>query len=471
MNYSFRSTADVLKSVDLVFSTPENYKGLSAENAKTVHEPVRLHSPGDVIVWDAISKEENQLPDDWRLTVDHLDTPETRLADKIAETIGHWLKKGEILPAKGRLLRASDIMILVRKRDQFISALSRSLKLRNIPVAGTDRLQLTSHISVRDLMALARFVLQPQDDLSLACVLKSPLFSLSEDELYQLAAQRTGSLWQSLRTHAPLCASFKSALKNLDKYRTLVDKVPVFEFYSHILNNDKGRQKILSRLGSEANDVLDAFMDYTLAIQKTGLPGLQAFLETLSASKPEIKRELDQNHEEVRIMTVHAAKGLEAAVVFLVDSGSAIWHKQHAPHLLKLPLDSRQAFIWYPNVNFNTKLMEKASSRLTEHAEEEYKRLLYVGMTRAEDRLIVCGYERGKKIPNTWLKLVKKALEPHAVSIKGPAEDITAWRYCVTPSPPISVNQGEFSEADQTFPILPAFFITKHLQNRLYKAP
>ncbi|WP_273756192.1 double-strand break repair helicase AddA [Bartonella sp. MM73XJBT] len=462
LNYSFRSTADVLKSVDLVFETPENYKGLSAENTKTVHEAIRVHSPGDVTVWDAFSKEKNELPDKWHLSVEHFDTPERRLAEKIAETIADWLHNGEILPAKGRFMRASDIMVLVRKRDHFVSALSRALKQRNIPVAGADRLQLTNHMSVRDLMALARFVLQPKDDLSLACVLKSPLFALSEEELFQLAAHRQDSLWQSLCMHASSQASLKDAFENLNHYRTLVDKIPVFEFYSHILNNDKGRQKILARLGVEANDVLDAFMDYTLTIQKTGLPGLQAFLETLTANDPEIKREFDQNHEEIRIMTVHAAKGLEAAVVFLVDPGSTIWHPQHAPHLLKVPSSHRQgrdqqAFIWRPNEKFDTKLSKQALSCLKERAEEEYRRLLYVGMTRAEDRLFVCGYRGEKTSPQTWLQLVKNALKPHAVAIEGPAKDIEAWRYCITPSSP-SINQERPCAECQTLPSLPAFF-------------
>lgn len=465
LNYSFRSTADVLKSVDLVFETPENYKGLSAENTKTVHEAIRVHSPGDVIVWDAFSKEKNELPDEWHLSVDHLDTPERRLAEKIAETIAGWLHNGEILPAKGRFVRASDIMVLVRKRDHFVSALSRALKQRNIPVAGADRLQLTNHMSVRDLMALARFVLQPQDDLSLACVLKSPLFALSEEELFQLAAHRKGSLWQSLCIHASSHQSFKTAFENLSNYRILVDKIPVFEFYSHILNNDKGRQKILARLGVEANDVLDAFMDYTLTIQKTGLPGLQAFLETLNANDPEIKREFDQNHEEIRIMTVHAAKGLEAAVVFLVDPGSAIWHPQHAPHLLETPSSdgqgrNKQAFIWRPNEKFDTKLSKQALSHLKERAEEEYRRLLYVGMTRAEDRLFICGYSGEKTSPHTWLQLVKNALKPHAVAIKGPAEDIEAWRFCITPSSS-SISEERPCAECQTFPSLPAFFSHK----------
>lgn len=219
----------------------------------------------------------------------------------------------------------------------------------------------------------------------------------------------------------------------------------------------KGDKKILARLGSEANEILDAFMDYTLTIQKTGLPGLQAFLETLSANKPEIKRELDQNHEEVRIMTVHAAKGLESAVVFLVDPGSAIWDSCYIPHFFTFSLNGRQAFIWRPNAQFNTKFFEKALSYLKERVEEEYKRLLYVGMTRAEDRLIVCGYSSQKENSNTWLKLVKKALHPHSVTIKGPTEDIAAWRYSITNSSN-PINKEILDEDKQTFPPLPAFF-------------
>ncbi|MBI0007742.1 double-strand break repair helicase AddA, partial [Bartonella sp. M0193] len=329
LNYSFRSTADVLKSVDRVFEKPENYKGLSAENIKTVHEPVRRNDPGEVVIWDNIAPTDVEEPEDWRKPVDQLHAPAVRLAEEIATTISHWLHHHEMLPGQGREVKASDIMVLVRKRDQFVPALARALKNRNVPVAGADRLRLASHIAVRDLTALARFVLQPQDDLSLASVLKSPLFGLDEDDLYHIAINREGSLFSSLEAHSEEKPEFATVLALLKKYRNLADKTPVYEFYSHILSEDQGRAKILARLGSEASDVLDAFMDYTLSIQKTGLPGLQAFLETIKLSDPEIKRELDQNREEVRIMTVHAAKGLESAIVFLVDSGSRIWNAQH----------------------------------------------------------------------------------------------------------------------------------------------
>ncbi|OWG87563.1 double-strand break repair helicase AddA, partial [Escherichia coli] len=132
--------------------------------------------------------------DDWREPVDHLAAPAVRLADQIAATIRHWLDSGEAIPGQNRRIMPRDIMVLVRKRDQFMPALSRALKNLSVPVAGADRLRLTSHIAIQDLMALGRFVLQPSDDLSLASVLKSPLFGWDDDQLFDLAHPRGSSL-------------------------------------------------------------------------------------------------------------------------------------------------------------------------------------------------------------------------------------------------------------------------------------
>ncbi|WP_279089235.1 double-strand break repair helicase AddA [Bartonella apis] len=458
LNYSFRSTADVLKSVDRVFEKPENYKGLSAENIKTVHEPVRRNDPGEVVIWDNIAPTDVEEPEDWRKPVDQLHAPAVRLAEEIATTISHWLHHHEMLKGQGREVKASDIMVLVRKRDQFVPALARALKNRNVPVAGADRLRLASHIAVRDLTALARFVLQPQDDLSLASVLKSPLFGLDEDDLYRIAVNREGSLFNSLEAHSEDKPEFATVLALLKKYRNLADKTPVYEFYSHILSEDQGRAKILARLGSEASDVLDAFMDYTLSIQKTGLPGLQAFLETIKLSDPEIKRELDQNREEVRIMTVHAAKGLESAIVFLVDSGSRIWNAQHEPKFIEIDNHGKKSFLWQPAKEFKTSFGDNYINTLKLKAEEEYRRLLYVGMTRAEDRLIVCGYRGKNVVGGTWSELVGEALKPVSQEIAGPSPDIKAWRYCVDDNrASVETKTAEDEAVVPAFP-LPSYF-------------
>ncbi|WP_297323123.1 double-strand break repair helicase AddA [uncultured Bartonella sp.] len=458
LNFSFRSTKDVLQSVDLVFEKPENYKGLSAENIKTVHEAIRVNDPGEVVIWESLTPNIVEEPEDWREPVDQLHAPAVKLAEEIATTIHHWLSSNEMLPGQGRKVRASDIIVLVRKRDQFVPALARALKNRDVPVAGADRLRLTNHIAVQDLMALARFVLQPKDDLSLAAVLKSPLFGFDENDIYHLATDRNGTLFESLKSQASEKKHYESALTLLRKYRNLADKSPVFEFFSHILSEDQGRAKILARLGSEASDVLDAFMDYALSVQKTGLPGLQAFLETIVASDPEIKRELDQNREEIRIMTVHAAKGLESAIVFLVDSGSRIWNSRHEPKLIEIATGQTNGFLWQPSKDFQTSFGESYIDQLKEKAEEEYRRLLYVGMTRAEDRLIVCGYRGKNYVDGTWSSLVGAALKPHSVEISGPTPTIKAWLYCADEKRGSREKVADQGEHELAIEPLPAYF-------------
>jgi len=479
LDFSFRSTADVLDAVDAVFGTKENYQGLSAENIPTVHQAIRNKAPGEVMIWQALQAQEMQEPEDWCEAVDHLDAPPLILARQIAETIENWLKRGEVITGQARLLRPGDIMVLVRARDSFVHALSRELKNRAIAVAGSDRLRLNEHIAIRDLMALARFVLQPVDDLSLACLLKSPLFGFDEEELYQLAVGRGKgkTLYQALEANAQENLKYELSFTQLQHYRALADIVPVYEFYSRILSEDGGRRKILARLGTQASDVLDAFMDYTLAIQKNGLPGLQAFIETLNSAAPEIKREMDQTRDEVRIMTVHAAKGLEAAVVFLVDGGKQIWHGGRAPKLLKLNRKSRQkgahpVMVWNPAKAYHIRPLREALDILQQREEEEYRRLLYVGMTRAEDRLIVCGYQSAKTPKGSWLVLVQQALAEKLNPVSpSPAIGVNAWRY------QNSIGQLALHEpqaemvAPPDLPPLPAFLWQKIKQEKAPPRP
>ncbi|RCL01058.1 MAG: ATP-dependent helicase/nuclease subunit A [Candidatus Tokpelaia sp. JSC188] len=428
LDFSFRSVNDILSAVDIVFSTPENYGGMNAENEATVHDAVRINESGSVDIWQMLTPKKIVEPKDWRLPVDCLASPSGLLAGQIAQTIHTWLRNAEPL-VRGYPIRANDIIVLVKKRSKFVHDLSHALKKHGVAVAGTDRLRLTDHIAIRDLMALGHFVLQPQDDLSLAAVLKSPLFGIDEEQLFTLAINRQEkTLWTVLK-EAQDQPVFAVIIEELREYRAIADNIPVFEFYSRILSQNGGRRKILARLGAEANDVLDAFLDYILAIQKIGLPGLQTFLETLTRANPEIKRELDQNRDEIRIMTVHAAKGLEAPVVFLVDSGNCIWNSQYEPKLLPVRQNNTSMLIWKPSLKLKIQRGEEIIKTLKKKAEQEYRRLLYVGMTRASDKLIVCGYCGKRKTAGTWLSLVSDALLPYAESIPAPTEGVTAWRY------------------------------------------
>ncbi|MBW8317863.1 MAG: double-strand break repair helicase AddA [Arenimonas sp.] len=440
---SFRSTLTVLSAVDQVFSVAGNARGLSAGGEEVVHLSSRIGHPGAVDLWSMIAAEKPDTSEDWTAPFDA--TPESApsaiLARRIAFTIEQLLGKETIIEkGKRRLIRAGDILVLVRKRDNFVNALTRALKRRdNIPVAGADRLKLTSHIAVQDLLALGRFVLLPADDLSLAALLKSPLFNHGEADLFDLSAYRPADrgLWAHMRIAAETDGRWDETVRRLEAFLTLSQSLPVHDFYARVLGVHGGRRDYLARLGSEVSDILDEFLSFALAFETAGLPGLQAFVSTLETEAPEVKREQDKDRNEVRIMTVHASKGLEAPVVFLVDGGGKPFNQNHLAkfRLIEGGQDHAPFPVWVPNKTLSNSLVEADVERRRQMAEEEYRRLLYVAMTRAADRLIVCGY-RGVNDPGeVWHQMIADALrdktelcQPVEYSSPDGAWEGLAWR-------------------------------------------
>jgi ATP-dependent helicase/nuclease subunit A len=436
---SFRSTWDVLSAVDLVFASEERRRGLTRDGDAFEHKAIR-HEPGSVEVWPFATTTSVEEPDDWAQAIDHASAPAVQVAEQIANRVDGWLKNGTILPGKGRPIRPGDVMVLVRKRDSFIHALSRALKNRRIDVAGADRLSLPGHIAVQDLVALGRVVLQPEDDLSLAALLKSPVFGVDEDTLFRLSHGRGDgvSLYRSLRRLADYDLILKSVLAQLDGWRNEAGYRPAFEFYAAVLGRDGIRQKMISRLGHEAGEILDEFLNFLLGAERAGPPDLESVLALLDQSGPDIKREMDQTRNEIRIMTVHAAKGLEAPIVFLVDSGGEPFIAGHLPRLLSYETPDRfrrKRFLWRAGKDLNNSVAQGIEAGLKTKAEDEYRRLLYVGMTRAEDQLILCGYH-GKRGPTnpTWLTMVREGLEgsPATTTSELPDNRGTVLHYQVT---------------------------------------
>jgi len=222
--------------------------------------------------------------------------------------------------ADRRPLRYGDMLVLVRRRGNAFDAVIQALKHANIPVAGADRLKLTEHIAVIDLMNLPDALLLSHDDLALAVALKSPLFGLGDDDLFKLAWQRKGSLRDALSHHAATDSKFEAALARLNACEARALQETPFAFYAWLLGGDGGRSRILKRLGHEANDALDEFLELALGYERKAPASLQGFMAWLRAADLEVKRDMEISRDEVRVMTVHGAKGLEASVVFLVDT-------------------------------------------------------------------------------------------------------------------------------------------------------
>ncbi len=319
--------------------------------------------------------------------------PQAVLAGTIADKIKDWLSSGEILSGENRPVTAGDIMILLRRRGRFADLMVRALKEREVPVTGVDRMRLVKQLPVMDLLALMQFALLPEDDLNLATILRGPLLGLSEDDLMALAIGRKDTLWRRLSGNP----AFAVAHDYLLRWLNAADYLTPFVMLARILDEScpgseiSGRRAIWSRLGPDALDPIDELLNEAQNFSHAHAPSLQSFLHWLTAAESEIKREMDRSGGQVRIMTVHASKGLEAPIVFLPDTASTP-RMQDIPHFLwdaaGLPLYVARK----PSSGKAKNLWDDARRKQM----EEYRRLLYVALTRAANRLYICGWEQGR---------------------------------------------------------------------------
>ncbi|HEV2674820.1 MAG TPA: double-strand break repair helicase AddA [Aliidongia sp.] len=406
LQVSFRSTAAVLQTVDAVFALDDARAGVALDGAAIEHKAHREGHAGRVELWPAFKPEAADDEEPWAHPVDQraVEAPRGRLAKRIAATIQHWIRSGEVLPARGRPIRAGDVLILVRRRGGFVAELVRELKQLGVPVAGSDRMVLTSQLAVMDLMALGRVLLLPEDDLTLAAVLKSPLIGLDEEALYRLAHGRNGSLWQALGAAAePAMVGARDTLGNL---MARADFVPPYRLYAEFLGAGGARRRLIGRLGPEAADAIDEFLAQSLAHERAHVPSLEGFLHWLERGEADIKRDLDQGgRDEVRIMTVHGSKGLQAPIVFLPDT---VQTPVQMPALL-WP-ERADLMLWRPAKGAGEPLSEAARVLAKAKRDEEYRRLLYVALTRAEDRLYVAGWRTKRDQGGSWYDLIDAGL-------------------------------------------------------------
>jgi ATP-dependent helicase/nuclease subunit A len=419
---SFRSGEVILDAVDAVFARPLTYEALSSVKEPTVHQSLPGKLPGHVDIWPLVLPDEKRDLDGWDAPFDQTSeqSPQVRLAKKIAAHVRLWQDKGT---------KPGDVLILVRQRGPLFEAIIRQLKAAGIRVAGADRMVLLDHIAVMDLIALADAILLPEDDLALASALKSPLFGLSEDDLFGLAHDRgTRSLRTALMTKSDRFGDIAGRLQRLSD--TAMRDSP-FTFYARLLGAGGARKRFLARLGPEANDAIDEFLNLALAYERREPPSLQGFIAWLRSANAEVKRDMEITRDEVRVMTVHGAKGLEAHTVILADTTTRP-EGYRPPRLPDIPLARDAGLVWARSQDTDPPAVADARAATRDDSIAEYKRLLYVAMTRAEQRLVVCGTASTIKKDGTpgipdqcWYRLIEDALVhgETALTIEMPSED------------------------------------------------
>lgn len=422
LNTSFRTTKSILQTVDRVFSTPEMRQGLGEHEIQ--HHAYRSGQAGRVELWPLFKEletEEDTKENDkyaWPLPINIIEqtSPAAQLADHIAEKIEQWITQKTILPSRNRPVKAGDIMILMRSRSKLTTLITRALKNRNIPVSGADRMVLGQQIAVQDLLAFAAFGLLPEDDLTLACILKSPLIGITEEQLFHLAYNRPGTLWDSLQNN--------TEYKNISIYlkRCIAESrtLKPFEFFSTLIqtpcpaDSTSGLRAIQTRLGQDALDPLDELLSLSLDFEKDNIPTLQYFNHWMEHTQTSIKREMESGTNEIRIMTVHGSKGLQAPIVILPDTIRASRHVpgQSDKRLLWPTQTVHSTPLWSPSKDQDPQLFTSAYNDIEKRLDEEYKRLFYVAMTRAEDQLYIGGHH-GKKEPieDSWYNYAYNAMK------------------------------------------------------------
>lgn len=416
--YSFRSGPAILRSVDHVFRDEAIYRSIHAEKAYPLHEALPDAGPSRIDLWELSVADEKQELEGWRAPFDGvpLTSAEVKLSKRIQSEIKRLVTSGTMTGRQGnrRPLTYGDVLVLVRRRGNLFDAVIQALKHARVPVAGADRLKLTEHIAIIDLMHLADALLLPQDDLALAVVLKSPLFNVTEDELFTLARDRKGSLRDAVTGHASESSKFKETLDRLEQCERRFCTETPFAFYARLLGGDQGRARILKRLGHEANDALDEFLELALNYERKAPASLQGFIAWLRAADTEVKRDMEISRDEVRVMTVHGAKGLEAPVVIMADTTTSPTDTQRL-RLIQLPQgNGGEVMVWAGRKADDPPVVVAARTAMLAETEDEYRRLLYVAMTRAADHLIIAGCKpgnRGNIREHSWYDLVERGLE------------------------------------------------------------
>lgn len=459
LNTSFRSAPDIMQAVDAVFALREHARGLVFDGAPRpeTHDTVRRSVPGTVDLWPLAANDTGEPPDAWTTPVD---APERRsgtikLAGRIAATLQRWHRDRR--DDRGNPFAAGDVMILLRQRGALFEAIVKALKDAGVPVAGRDRLTLAEHPAVEDLVVLGRALLLPDDDLTLATALKTPLIDFDDDDLLRLAPGRRGSLRAALQEAAEGEPRYAAAEAKLVHWTREAGRCGPFRFFADLLGPGGGRNLALARLGAEAGDALDAFLNAALEHERRYGPSLSGFLQHVTGSATDVKRDLSASAGEVRVMTVHGSKGLEAKIVILADLGPEPGAKR-LPKILAVPAPRGEIVpIWPPASAEDTAATAGAKAKVVEQMVEEHHRLLYVAMTRAEDRLIICAAQpKGEAPQGSWYAMIAEGLAASEAGLQEIGEGEAAiLRFSVTPPAPPAESKPTLADAAK--PVAPAW--------------
>lgn len=387
---SFRSAQPILDVVDAVIRKLGS-EALGLKRPPDRHVAHHQDRTGSVELWqpfaiDQAGEDSDEGEERW------IDVRDRLYADMLASRIAELIEQAPALGSTGRNLTPGDVLVLVRSRGELASLIVARLFAKGVPVAGVDRLHLHDPLAVQDLLAAVKFAVQPGDDLSLACLLVSPLIGWDQDRLRQLAYGRETSLWRALRERAEECDDFRAAHESLSELLRIADFTTPSRFLETILSGSmQGRRKLYGRLGIASRDAIDELMNSALDFERIEIASLDRFLSWFSRGEVDVQRDPGAPANEVRVMTVHGAKGLQAPVVIVADATADPSKLGRTPIALDVETRDGVAPVLRPKKEERCFPFEQLMVEQERRDLEEHWRLLYVALTRAADRLIVTG--------------------------------------------------------------------------------
>jgi len=408
LEYSFRSSTAILQLVDLVFASQE----AAGFRKEALHKAFKGELPGRVDLWPVVEKVDDSDDRDW---TDPIDRPSPQhhnvvLARRIAADIQRMIAT-ESIPVDGgapgsyarRPVEPGDVLILVQRRSDLFAEIIRACKSAGLPIAGADRLKVGAELAVKDLAAVLAFLATPEDNLSLATALKSPLFGWNEQQLFDLAHRRDKPhLWQALRERGE---EFPDTMAILNDLRGQTDFLRPYDLIERILTRHEGRKRLLGRLGTEAEDGINALLSQALAYERSDVPSLTGFLQWMETDDLEIKRQMGSGGNMIRVMTVHGAKGLEAPIVILPDTGP-----RKPTNGDEIMLSDSGVPLWKTPAAQMPAVLRNALADARSAQEAERMRLLYVALTRAEKWLIIMAAGDMSPKGESWYQMVEAAM-------------------------------------------------------------
>lgn len=420
INTSYRASAPILELVDHIF----NCNNLQITEAGPLkHNIFRKEDLGYTEIWPFIKNfkkaEEREVEGEPRLLA----------AQQIAAKIKEWIINKRLLPAKSRLVRASDCAILVAHRSSFISHLQLELQKHNIPINFIGKIKIADSEILSLLLIIGKFIIAPYDELNLIKLLKAPIFNITDGEIFNI---KTKDLETNLWSHIENIENIekKEKAKNIEKYikeatnfhailekpkseenkelsnnrifyaaKILAQWLRVFgspfNIYTKIITKEVSKRLELY-YGTQCAFYLEIFLDN--AFKYASMP---SFIERISAEDAQLEIN-SGNNEGVTISTVHGAKGQQFPIVFLSDSNYIPQQKD-----ILLYNEDNLPF-WYKNENIE--YFEKIKASRKKEIYEEYLRLLYVGLTRAEEEIYILAWGNNIR-KNSWYELCLNAFE------------------------------------------------------------